>query len=313
MSSGRGSLQTDISRKHNSAKTLRYGDIDDYRIVKLLGEGRFGKIYECIGMKDEEKSLVVKILKPCDQRTFKQEVYALTTLTQCPQIPKIVDVISHPVTFQNSIVTENINGINLKAVMYDFEISETIQFSYQLLQGLKYAHSNKIIHKDIKPQNIIVNRSNRRLNIVDWGSSEFIKNPGKKHASLHYRAPELLLQHYYSYPVDIWAFGCVLLSIVTKKCPFFNGLDINNQLESIINILGTDVFFEYVDRHHVKLNDYYCKYKRDIRPRCWRTIVGGDKQTDLISLLDGILQFDPDNRFDAENALKHHLFYNVYS
>ena len=99
----------------------------------------------------------------------------------------------------------------------------------EVLKGLDYSHSKGIIHRDVKPHNIMINMQKREVKIIDWGLAEFYF-PGKEYnvrvASRYFKAPELLVDYqYYDYSLDIWSLGCLFAGILFKKEPFFMGND----------------------------------------------------------------------------------------
>jgi serine/threonine protein kinase len=101
-------------------------------------------------------------------------------------------------------------------------------FLKQILSGLNICHSNRIIHRDIKPQNILIG-IDENLKLADFGLARGLSVPGlpltKEVVTLWYRAPELLLEAtQYSFPVDMWSVGCIFWEICTFR-PLFNGLE----------------------------------------------------------------------------------------
>lgn len=100
------------------------------------------------------------------------------------------------------------------------------------------------MHRDVKPQNIIVDHQNKVLKLIDWGLAEFY-HPSKDYnvrvASRYFKGPELLVDDvYYDYSLDIWSTGAMFAGIIFKKEPFFQGTDNFDQLVKIAKVLGTD-------------------------------------------------------------------------
>lgn len=117
-------------------------------------------------------------------------------------------------------------------------------FLYQILRALKYIHSAKIIHRDIKPRNILVN-ANCDLKLCNFGLARVmikkskINNLSEYVVTRWYRAPELLLDaSNYTTAVDMWSVGCVFAEMMLRR-PFLPGVDTNNQIQLICELLGT--------------------------------------------------------------------------
>ena len=110
--------------------------------------------------------------------------------------------------------------------MSDLEIR---YYLFELLKALDFCHSRGIIHRDVKPQNIIVDPKKKILKLIDWGLAEFY-HPGQDYnvrvASRYFKGPELLVDNiYYDYSLDIWSTGAMMASMIFKKEPFFQGDD----------------------------------------------------------------------------------------
>lgn len=97
---------------------------------------------------------------------------------------------------------------------------------YQVLSGLKYLHENKIIHRDMKPANILMDKSEIRYKIADFGvATEVIGKNSNTHrtntGTPWYMAPEVIKNEAYSYSIDIWAVGCILYELISGKRPYY--------------------------------------------------------------------------------------------
>ena len=164
-----------------------------------------------------------------------------------------------PSTKTPCLILEHVENIEFRHLYADLTKCDIKFYILELLKGLDYAHSHGIIHRDIKPGNVLMNkrmsRSNgkeRSLTIVDWGLADFYE-PSKRFnvrvASRYFKAPELLLgNNYYDYSLDIWSTGCMLAGMIFAKEPFFRGTDNDDQLIKIAKVIGAQEIHEYVDR-----------------------------------------------------------------
>lgn len=108
----------------------------------------------------------------------------------------------------------------------DFDVKV---YMYKILQALEFSHSHGIMHRDIKPLNIVINNDEKELRLIDWGLAEFY-HPGKEYnvrvASRYYKGPELLVDDkLYHYSLDIWSLGCTFAGWIFKIDTFFKGSD----------------------------------------------------------------------------------------
>ena len=102
-----------------------------------------------------------------------------------------------------------------------------------LLVALDHLHSCGIMHRDVKPHNVMIDHSKRELRLIDWGLAEFY-HPGKEYnvrvASRYFKGPELLVDlQDYDYSLDMWSLGCMFAGMIFRKEPFFAGIPALNR------------------------------------------------------------------------------------
>ena len=115
-------------------------------------------------------------------------------------------------------------------------------FMLQLFRGINYCHSRNILHRDIKPQNLLINETTKELKVADFGLSRAFGLPISCYSSdvitLWYRPPELLLgATFYTTSVDIWSAGCVFAELSNTGCPLLPGTDVDGQLKITFRLL----------------------------------------------------------------------------
>merc|ERR1712048_1128605 len=122
------------------------------------------------------------------------------------------------------------------------DAATTKSFLYQLLRGIAYCHQHRVLHRDLKPQNLLINREGA-LKLADFGLARAFGIPVRSYThevvTLWYRAPDVLMgSRKYSTPVDIWSVGCIFSEMVTGR-PLFPGTSEKDQLLKIFVLLGT--------------------------------------------------------------------------
>eukprot|EP01083_Nonionella_stella_P035925 98003_1 len=291
---------------------------EDWKIFQRIGRGKYSEVFEGKNMKSG-LTACVKILKPCLPKLLKLEIYVLQLLKNGPNIIQLLHTLKDDKSNLWCLVFEILKCKELKDLLKTLDANDLKHYMYETLKGLDYAHSKGVIHRDIKPQNILIDIETKRLRLIDWGLAAFYY-PNHQYsvrvATRAYKAPELLVEHqYYHYAVDIWAFGCMFGGILFGKNYFFHGKDFPEQLEKIIECLGTKRFDEFVNKYKIKVPSFVDEYQ-DYEGKKWRDYID-DKTNkkfvddDALDLLDKVLRYDPNERLTAKQAMNHKYFDGV--
>ena len=180
-------------------------------------------------------------------------------------------------------------------------------YTYQILLGIAYCHARRILHRDLKPQNLLIDAKGV-LKLADFGLARLFGTPLRPYTrevvTLWYRAPEILMgAKQYSTPVDIWSVGCIFAEMITKD-PLFAGDSEIDQLYRIFSILGTPT--EEVWPGVSKMQDFSPMFPKWIR-RPLSSIVQ-NLPPEGIDLLEKLLVYHPPKRISAKDALNHPFF-----
>ena len=158
-----------------------------------------------------------------------RETKILQTLYGGPNIVKLYDVVNEPKTKTPSLVFEYIPNIETKLLIPSLTNLDIRIYTYKILQALDYAHSHGIMHRDIKPLNIVINHEKRDLRVIDWGLADYYLPDAEYNvrvASRYYKGPELLVEDKrYHYSLDMWSLGCTFAGMLFRIDTFFKGQD----------------------------------------------------------------------------------------
>lgn len=217
-------------------KDLRPKYVGRYLIGDLIGEGSYSKVKEIIDSETLERR-AMKIMKrqrlkkiPNGEENVKRETKLMRRLNH-KNVIKLIDLIYNDEKQKIYIVMEYcvtvLQELFDKAPHHKLPISQAHSYFVQLIDGLEYLHSQGIIHKDIKPSNLLIDNSDV-VKITDLGVSEQLDpfNPNDwcstSQGSPAFQAPELAegVERFSGYKIDIWSSGVTLYSITTGKYPF---------------------------------------------------------------------------------------------
>ncbi len=184
---------------------------------------------------------------------------------------------------------------------------------YQLLMALSYTHSANIIHRDVKPENILLD-STCEIKLCDFGLARGIteEDPTMSTAYVQtrwYRAPELLLNHpTVTKSIDVWSAGCVMAELLLGHV-FLPGKSPAHQLELILKMLGTPKDLDNSKGSHQGVE--YLKRLKRYEGEDWDVRFKG-VNPHAIDLMQKMLQFDPDDRVSATDAMRHPYFTGLF-
>jgi len=313
-------------KNRTSLKFWKCNDTKDYEGIKQVGEGGFGTVHKAFykkGTKDQ-KIVAIKLIRIFEDQGFPvtalREILIMKRLNH-KNILKLEEVLYTPPNDKNKnrgnvylvfqYMEQDFSGIRMSG--YTFNLSQIKYIFYQILSGMAYLHKNKIIHRDIKSSNILMNHKGE-IKIGDYGlARRDSKSDNKKYTfkvvTICYRAPELLLgSRDYGPEIDMWSIGCVFCELLTGVILFKENNCEKAQLNKIFSICGTPDEKKWPGVTKLPLWESLSQklaYQNSLREKFKDNRFVNDTTFDLIQKL---LELNPKNRISAEEALKHNFF-----
>lgn len=205
--------------------------MQNYQKMEKIGEGTYGVVYKARDLVHNRIVALKKIRLEADDEgvpsTAMREISLLKELSSHPNVVYLYDVIHERKKLY--LVCEFVDQ-DLKKCMEKtpqrIDVLQVKSFLYQLLAGIAYCHANRVLHRDLKPQNLLIDQYGN-LKLADFGLARAFGIPIRSYThevvTLWYRAPEILLgAKHYSTPVDSWSIGCIFVEMMTKQ-PLFPG------------------------------------------------------------------------------------------
>jgi len=287
-----------------------------YNAERVIGNGTFGIVYSAHIVETDETVAIKKVF--VDRRYRNRELQLWREMRH----PNIV-------TLKHAFYTSGDSPDELYLNMVMEYVPETVYcvmkrfgkqkqsmpkvlvqlYTYQACRALAHLHASSVVHRDIKPQNLLVDASRGHLlKLCDFGSAARLGNSRPTLVayicSRYYRAPELIFgATNYTTAVDLWSIGCVLAEMLRGK-PLFPGENGVDQLVEIVKVLGAPN-----RRQVLAMNQQYFNFAfPTINARSWDTVFSKTVGQDAIALLAAFLQYDPEQRVRPLEACAQRFF-----
>ncbi|KAK1322551.1 Cyclin-dependent kinase B1-1 [Acorus calamus] len=295
--------------------------MEKYEKLEKVGEGTYGKVYKAQDKATGQLVALKKTRLEMDEEgippTALREVSLLQMLSQSVYIVRLlcvehIDKNGKPLLYLvfeyldtdlKKFIDSHRRGLNPRPL----QPSVIQSFLYQLCKGVAHCHSHGVLHRDLKPQNLLVDKEKGILKIADLGLGRAFTVPLKSYTheivTLWYRAPEVLLgTTHYSTAVDMWSVGCIFAEMVRRQALFPGDSELQ-QLLHIFRLLGTPTEEQWPGVSSLKDWHEYPQWK----PQSLARAVPSMDQNGL-DLLSKMLQYDPANRISAKAAMNHPYF-----
>ncbi|RKP24911.1 putative CDK5 [Syncephalis pseudoplumigaleata] len=279
--------------------------MDKYQKIEKLGEGTYGIVYKSLNRETNE-------VVPC---TAIREISLLKELVHA-NIVRLHDVLhtDRKLTLVFEYMDSDLKKY-LDANGGDIDLPTVQNLLYQLLQGIAFCHSQRVLHRDLKPQNLLINKKGE-LKLGDFGLARAFGIPVRSYShevvTLWYRPPDVLMgSRQYSTSIDLWSVGCIFAEMVSGR-PLFPGNSVQDQLLRIFKypcLLGTPN--ESLWPNITQLPSYRADFP--VHPRVPLERYYPKLNAAGIDLLNALLEYQPEKRISARDALEHPFFRDIHA
>lgn len=300
--------------------------VNSYEELSYIGSGAYGSVYKARDLRSPSgevvalKKIKIPMTKDGVPTTILREISILRKLDDYnhPNIVKLLDV-----CHGKRLERENILYLHLIFEHVEQDLSTYLErcpppglcpdrireIIFLILKGVDFLHTHRVVHRDLKPQNVLVSSSGQ-IKLADFGLARVYEEAQPLTTvvvTLWYRAPEVLLMTTYASPVDIWSTGCIFAELYTRT-PLFKGSSEIDQLQKIFEVIGSPDHSEWPSNHLIPYRSISgskaTPFKNLIPELC----------SESKSLLESMLTFNPIKRVSARDAQKHRYFqeYSIF-
>ncbi|XP_053674175.1 cyclin-dependent kinase 2 [Anopheles nili] len=300
--------------KYDTSDCEEMKRVGGYDRVEKIGEGTYGVVYKAKDIQGQKYVALKRIRLDSESEgvpsTAMREISLLKDLKH-HSIVELFDVIVIDCSIY--MVFEYLD-MDLKKMLDRHKTSFTPMlvksYMHQMLDAIAFCHLNRILHRDLKPQNLLIDRYGH-IKLADFGLARAINFPIRIYThevvTLWYRAPEILLgTKFYCIGVDTWSLGCIFAEMILKR-PLFPGDSEIDQLYKIFRQMGTPNEKSWPGVSH--LTDFKHAF-----PNWEAQPLPGEMQhdSDVQALFSELMQYDPTKRLSPKSAMSHPYFDNVY-
>lgn len=302
-----------------------WGDQDRYVIEDRVGRGKYSEVFSGLDTltpsTDHHNHLqyhriIIKVLKPVKTKKIKREIKILQVLHGGKNVIKLLDLVRDVDLKSPAFIFEYIRNDDHRDLYPRLTDLDIRYYLFELLKALHDCHAKGIMHRDVKPHNVMIDHQQRRLTLIDWGLAEFY-HPGVPYncrvASRYYKGPELLVDFQeYDYSLDLWSLGCVMAGMIFEVDVFFHGADNADQMVKILKVLGTPLFEAYLEKYKISVPEDVERAinYRHFTPTPLSTFAKNVEKAHgtALDLLEKLLRYDHQERLTAEEAMRHPYF-----
>lgn len=319
-----------------------------YEFNKQIGIGSYSIVCSCYDKKESRNVAIKKISNAFDDINDARRIFREMKLLRYFNHDNIIPLLDiqkpdNKTGYNDVYIITELMETDLHRVIYSRqELSdEHIQyFIYQILRGVLFLHSAGVVHRDLRPANILANK-NCDLKICDLGmdhgifkdddnsvqklidnpnlnielSSDMIYDDSKKDLTEKviarwYRAPECILSpNTYTKAVDIWSIGCIFAELLGRQ-PLFPGDNFLDQIQKIISVLGSpsESDLEFINKNNIK--DFVNRLAK--RTSQSFSIMFRNANPVAVDLLEKMLTFSPKKRYTVEQCIAHPYFEGLH-
>merc|ERR1711934_1171221 len=307
-----------------------------YSIIRKLGEGTFGRVFEWADMDDQDKKKAVKVVRSVERYKHDAMVEAsvLDELAQldpknecqCVRLQDRGEAYGHYLLSFEALGPSLAEELELRNYN-PFSMRRIRTFGRDMLIAISFMHRNDLIHTDLKLPNVLLEMDTRdctRVKVIDFGGTRRTST-GRRHKSLvqtrQYRAPEVLLEYGWSFPADLWSIGCMLLELYTSDL-LFPVHHTDEHLCLVQHICGK-IPFKMVPKEGSPYflengllkdpNAFPPTKARHVRHRQTLKDIVRPRDAEFYDVVKQMLRVDPEDRITAKEALAHPFFSEMKS